>query len=151
MQFKILNHGIFLPQPWPKWDNFVLFTGIVIDRLWKLRNDHIFSGKVIDHEVLRKEIHGLWSEHIRSREDTFHHMEHDTGMSSLKRWLPPLQGYIKVNFDAAYKKDKMVLAAKARDSFGNVLWAITKMGVSSCAFTKNNVSIPQCAYLISWL
>uniref|UniRef100_A0A803Q0U8 Uncharacterized protein n=1 Tax=Cannabis sativa TaxID=3483 RepID=A0A803Q0U8_CANSA len=101
-------------------DKLFLYASIVVDTIWKARND---------------KVHNNFLSNINHCVDsiTFGYTDYGSGLFSLPDdaiphgWTPPLEEWIKINCDVKVGCCSMCGVALARDHTGSILWVATNM------------------------
>ena len=100
-----------------------LNMSFVLDEIWRVRNQLVHHGGVIDTHASIKLIHHKLAEYSLVRSSNV--PPPSSIVASLHKWNPPHLGWIKLNTDAAIGKHSNAIAVVARDHRGEVLklWA----------------------------
>ena len=100
-----------------------LNMSFVLDEIWRVRNQLVHHGGVIDTHAFIKLIHHKLAEYSLVRSANV--PPPSSIVASLHKWNPPHLGWIKLNTDAAIGKHSNAIAVVARDHKGEVLkvWA----------------------------
>ncbi|KAL3631535.1 hypothetical protein CASFOL_024519 [Castilleja foliolosa] len=104
-----------------KKDEFIMFTAILFDNVWQSRNLKAHgknSPSVQELELnVSRQANAHWKSRIETRQIT---------ASTLAKWSPPPDGWIKINVDAAYDDGVAFTGLVCRDKNGTILLASTK-------------------------
>ena len=96
---------------------FTLFAAVLYDQVWMNRNQSVWGNQPVDSIKLSIQINKVFFQHKQAWQSIIGEKENSPS------WKPPPLGWIKCNFDAAVKLDKVVLAAVCRDSSGSIVVA----------------------------
>ena len=124
---------------------FILFTFILCDQIWCSRNKKFFENEPVSPNILASQISTRYLTHL------FAWSLEEEKNSSCSRWSPPLQEWIKVNFDVAVKENASFASIVARSQDGNIIQAWKeKFPPSSPLWAEANaalLTIKSCAEL----
>ena len=96
---------------------FTLFAVVLCDQIWKNRNQTMWGNQLVDSSKLSIQINKVFIQHKQAWQSILGEKENSPS------WKPPPLGWIKCNFDAALKPDKVVLAVVCKDSNGSIVVA----------------------------
>ena len=96
---------------------FSLFAAVHCDQVWKNRNQTVWGNQPVDSIKLSIQINKVFIQHKQAWQSILGEKENSPS------WKPPPLGWIKCNFDAAVKPDKVVLAVVCGDSNGSIVAA----------------------------
>nr|XP_023888299.1 uncharacterized protein LOC112000408 [Quercus suber] len=94
---------------------FTLFVAVLCDQIWKNRNQTVWGNQPIDSIKLSLQINKVFIQHKQAWQSILGEKENPPS------WKPPPLGWIKCNFDAVVKLDKVVLVVVCRDSNGSIV------------------------------
>ena len=122
---------------------FTLFAAVLCDQIWRNRNQTMWRSQPIDLIKLSIQINKVFIQHKQAWQSILGEKENSPS------WKPPPLGWIKCNFDAAVKPDKVVLAVVCRDSNesivaadcqeecpGEPLWAESKAALLAASLAR---------------
>ena len=130
-----LNMGVFKDMSIDQWINiiinpiemlhvqgkeakdFTLFAIVLCDQICMNRNQTVWGNKLVDSIKLSIQINKVFIQHKQAWQSIIGEKENSPS------WKPPPLGWIKFNFDAAVKLDKVVLAMVCRDNSGSIVAA----------------------------
>ena len=96
---------------------FTLFAAVLCDQVWMNRNQSVWGNQPIDSIKLSIQINKVFIQHKQAWQSIIGEKENSPS------WKPPPLGWIKCNFDAAVKLDKVVLVVVCRDSSRSIVAA----------------------------
>ena len=99
---------------------FSLFAAVLCDQIWMNRNKAVWGNQSVDSVKLFNQVNKVFIQHKQAWQLNLEKKENSSP------WKPPPLGWIKCNFDAALKPDKVVLAVVCRDSSGSIIAAQTQ-------------------------
>ena len=89
---------------------FTLFAAVLCDQIWRNRNQTVWGSQPVDLIKLSIQINKVFIQHKQAWQSIVGEKENSPS------WKPPPLGWIKCNFDAAVKPNKVVLAMVCKDS-----------------------------------
>lgn len=96
---------------------------IVLWNIWNARNNLVFKGSMVEPRL-------VWDRAAQFNHDFRIHNLFQPAMIPLLKWTKPLHGFLKINFDAAWVKNKVawVLSHVMRkDLFTGVVFTLSRM------------------------
>ena len=122
----IINPREMLKIQGKKAKEFTLFVVVLCDQIWKNRNQTMWGNQLVDSSKLSIQINNVFIQHKQAWQSILGEKENSPS------WKPPPLEWIKCNFDAALKPDKVVLAVVCRDSNGSIVvaqsvWLVKKV------------------------
>ncbi|KAL8534775.1 hypothetical protein ACS0TY_010708 [Phlomoides rotata] len=98
-------------------------SGLFVALLWAAwfaRNEAVFHGKVLTGGQVRE----IAFRHVADYKNAMVRISPVNRDSEAGKWLPPQNGFIKLNVDAAYRRGIGVgLGGVLRDNSGRIIWA----------------------------
>ena len=94
---------------------FSLFAAVFCDQIWMNRNQTMWRNQPVDSIKFSIQINKVFIQHKQAWQSIIGEKENSPS------WKPPPLGWIKCNFEAAVKLDKVVLAVVCRDSSGSII------------------------------
>ncbi|KAK9283424.1 hypothetical protein L1049_011666 [Liquidambar formosana] len=119
----ILLNGLGLCLDSSDAKHFLIFAAVLMDMTWFSCNRVVFDKVELNPTELLLSIEKLSLEHLHSCYSRYRPVE----AHSKPIWIPPPQGWVKINFDVAIRHSLSVLAAIFRDSAGHFLFAWTSL------------------------
>jgi hypothetical protein len=118
---KIIYPSTFLQVPKEDEQKFILFATILFDRISWCRNQIIFNKKIPDPRKTASYNTKSYFEHLKAWTEV--------STPGLRKtiWQPPPIGWLKFNFDAAIRHDKITAATCCRTDSGDLLFACSKI------------------------
>lgn len=138
--YCLVNPIGFLPIHEDDKENFLFFSAITLEYLWKIRNTSYHTVETPNLQQIAVLIHKNVNEMIdATKRDAraSRSPEESNGHNHLS-WRKPLAGFIKLNSDAMMRSNGCFIAIIARNEEGKVL---------SIHSFKSRVSIPEVAKL----
>ena len=120
---KIIYLSTFLQVPKEDEQKFISFATILFDRIWWCRI--IFNKKIPDPRETASYITKSYFEHLKAWTKV------PTPGLRKTIWQPLLIGWLKFNFDAAIRHDKVTVATCCRIDSGDLLFACSKILLAS--------------------
>ena len=102
--------------------SFSVYGALILDAIWKLRNQVFFEKKNTQLEDLLRIFNKLFLEHSESMQDNF--SRNNIRIPTL--WSNPARGQVKLNRDAPVGPNHSVIVVVARDLRGLFVFALSK-------------------------
>jgi hypothetical protein len=102
---------------------FTLLVALTCDIIWMERNCIRIDGGHADSMSISSKVSRSFKEHKSAWQSI------SSFIYKSQSWLAPARGWVKCNFDAAVKENKVVYAAVVRDEEGFILKAWAKKDV----------------------
>ncbi|XP_060969854.1 uncharacterized protein LOC133037062 [Cannabis sativa] len=95
-------------------DDIFLYASIVVDTIWRVRNEKVHNNYPVD---VNKCIANI----CNSYTDMYDSLVHSPPPALKETWSPPPKDWIKLNCDVKVGLDSMCIAVVARDHFSRVI------------------------------
>ena len=119
----ILNRPTFFLSDLEERKRFSLFGALLLNNIWKLRNQIVFERKDPSSEALLRILSTSLLEHWNARKTK----NPPYNNRSICVWSKPTCGQIKLNCDAALGSNHAAIAVVARDWRGSLVFSLSKM------------------------
>ncbi|XP_042964528.1 uncharacterized protein LOC122298726 [Carya illinoinensis] len=94
--------------------SFKIFAGLILDFIWRLRNDTVHNQKVWSIQQISSQLNLSYEENLQAWKDI-------TNSKLGKKWQNPPTNHICISFDAAVRNSFSMAAAVSRNSQGEVI------------------------------
>ncbi|PON84734.1 hypothetical protein TorRG33x02_194380 [Trema orientale] len=97
--------------------SFIIYASCLLDQVWKSRNKKIFDALPLNLLEVNRAVNDCVAEFVATREQP------RAVSLPCPTWLPPPEGWIKINMDVCVRSSGSITAALVRDHTGKIISA----------------------------